>query len=168
MMGKYTSFKALPMGLTCSPRIFTGLMKVAVRFFRKKGIWIVIYINDILIIALTKEECHRKVEIVKRMLERMGFLINLPKSCLEPTKEFTYLGYQWNTVQWTVRVTKKRLHSIRKLATKNQECRHSSLQKGGKFGWEDKSSQDWIPIGCSQNQNHRMVFLTDNKEKKLR
>ena len=71
-------FKALPMGSTCLLRIFTVLMKVAVRYFRKNGIWIIIYIDDILIVAHTKEECWKSVAIVKRMLERMGFLINLP------------------------------------------------------------------------------------------
>ena len=84
-MGKYTSFKALPMGLTCSLRIFTGLTKVAVRVFRKNRNWIMIYIDNILVVTLTK--CHRNVAIVRRMLERMGFLIDLQKSCLEPMNE---------------------------------------------------------------------------------
>ena len=100
--GEVYEFKALPMGLTCSLRIFTGLMRVAVRIFRRNGIWIVIYIDDILIVALTKEECQRSVAIVRTMLEKMGFIINLPKSCLEPMREFVYLGYLWDTVNWTV------------------------------------------------------------------
>ena len=95
-------FKALPMGLTCSPRIFMGLTKVTVRYFRRKGIWIIIYIYDILIVAHMKEECQRGMAVVKEMLERMGFLINLPKSCLEPMTRFTYLRYLWDMVEWTV------------------------------------------------------------------
>ena len=72
------------MGLMCSPRIFTGLTKVVVKFFRKQGVWIVIYIDDILVVAPTKASCEWSVTIVRTMLERMGFIIKVPKSCFEP------------------------------------------------------------------------------------
>ena len=103
MEGRIYEYTALPMGLTCSPRIFTKLTKVVFLRCRAQGIVIIIYIDDILIIAQTYEECKRNVDRVVRMLNELGFVINLPKSCLEPDVKFLYLGLLWNTVEWTVK-----------------------------------------------------------------
>ena len=86
------------MGLMCVPRIFTGLKKVAVKLFRKQGVRIVIYKDDILIVALTEALCEWSIVVVMMTLEKMGLIINIPKSCFEPDTKFIYLGYLWNTV----------------------------------------------------------------------
>ena len=50
-------FRTLGQGLGCSPRIFTKLMKVPMSFLRTCGIVIIAYIDDILIIAESHEQC---------------------------------------------------------------------------------------------------------------
>ena len=44
----------LPFGLTSSPRIFTEVMKSAIKVLRKEGVRISFYLDDILIIGSTK------------------------------------------------------------------------------------------------------------------
>jgi hypothetical protein len=44
-------------GLFASPWVFTKLLKVAVTFLRRSGIRIVIYLDDLLIVGTTTEEC---------------------------------------------------------------------------------------------------------------
>ena len=47
----------LPNGLASAPRIFTKILKPVLSELRKKGISCLIYIDDFLIQASTKEEC---------------------------------------------------------------------------------------------------------------
>ena len=98
-------------GLAGVPRIFMGHTKRAVRYFRIKSIWMVT-----LVVACMKEEYRKSMAIVKRTLERTGCLVNLPKACLEPGQG-SYISDTLGTVEWLVRVARRRLQSIRRLAT---------------------------------------------------
>ena len=109
---------ALPMGLTDSPRVFTHVTKVIQSFLRKRQISIVMYIDDILIVAVTFEECEYKLAVVLNLLRRLGFLLNIKKCNLVPSQKFTYLGHVWDTVDWTVQLKPEREHKLRKAAGK--------------------------------------------------
>ena len=43
-------FQCLPFGLSCAPRVFTKVMKPVVAFLRERGIKLIIYLDDLLII----------------------------------------------------------------------------------------------------------------------
>ena len=76
------------------------------------------YIDDILIVAATLEECEYKLAIVLELLRRLGFLLNIKKCNLVPSQKFTYLGHIWNTVEWTVQLKTEREIKLRKAAVK--------------------------------------------------
>ena len=107
---EYTS---LPMGLTDSPRIFTRVTKFIQSFLRKQGILVVMYIDDILVIASSFSECERCVNIVLGLLRKLGFLLNEKKCSLVPSQNFVYLGFVWNTVAWKVSLKPKREEKVR-------------------------------------------------------
>ena len=48
-------FACLPFGLASAPRIFTKLMKPVVGLLRHLGIRVILYLDDLLIMADTKE-----------------------------------------------------------------------------------------------------------------
>ena len=53
---KIYQFTSLPMGLTSSPRIFTKLTLFLTKLFRRSGLVIVIYLDDILVLGNSKED----------------------------------------------------------------------------------------------------------------
>ena len=116
--GKIMEYTALPMGLTDSPRIFTRVTKFVQSFLRKQGIECVFYIDDILVVGNTFEECEEKVSIVLQLLRRLGFLLNNKKCNLIPSTKFVYLGFVWNTVSWKVSLKPAREKKIRETAEK--------------------------------------------------
>src|SRR2546430_4671221 len=75
-------FTCLPFGLTTSPRVFTKILKPIVNLMREKGIRTVAYLDDILIIASSKEEVLQHTNFLIDCLQRHGLTINLKKSFL--------------------------------------------------------------------------------------
>ena len=114
--GDIYEYLGLPMGLTCSPRIFTRVSKAVVDVLRIEGVIIIIFIDDILVLGRTYEECARNVEKVLDLLTYLGFIIHPDKCVLTPSTRFTYLGCIWDTVAWTVGTKEKREISIRQTA----------------------------------------------------
>lgn len=60
--GKFYEFTSLPFGLCTAPYLFTKIMKPVIQKLREMGIVLVIYLDDILIIARSEAECKRNVK----------------------------------------------------------------------------------------------------------
>ena len=82
----------MPMWLMCSPCIFTRLTKFLTAFFRKHGIMVVPYIDDILVLGNSYKDYKSKVKFMPRILKKLGFFINMDKSALVPDRKVIYLG----------------------------------------------------------------------------
>ena len=95
---KLFEFRALPFGLSSSPYIFTKIMKPVVTYLRKLGIIVVIYLDDFLIIADSKESCLNSLNITINLLEFLGFTINFEKSQLIPVMQCKFLGVILNSL----------------------------------------------------------------------
>ena len=77
---KTYQFTCLPFGLSSAPLTFTKVMKPLVAYLRSLGIRLLIYLDDMLILAQTREELLKWRSIVLDLLENLGFLINYQKS----------------------------------------------------------------------------------------
>ena len=53
--GKIYQFNCLPFGLSSAPWVFTKTLKPAIAILRQLGVRLIVYIDDILILAETKE-----------------------------------------------------------------------------------------------------------------
>ena len=62
-------FKALPFGLCSAPRIFTKLMKPIAAFLRRKSIRVLIYLDDFLLLAATREEAVKNTHLLITLLQ---------------------------------------------------------------------------------------------------
>ncbi|KZR99751.1 Uncharacterized protein APZ42_004269, partial [Daphnia magna] len=60
--GRLFQFTCLAFGLAPAPRIFTKILKVVVGFLRKKGLRLIIYLDDILILNVSEERTLRDVK----------------------------------------------------------------------------------------------------------
>ena len=105
-------FTCLPMGLASSPRIFTKLMKPIFSHLRKHGLMNVIYIDDILLVGESQEECYYNVSNTVNVLDDLGFTIHPHKSVLQPTQYIQFLGFMLNSVTMTVKLTSEKVRNI--------------------------------------------------------
>lgn len=96
-LNKTYQFKALPMGLSESPWALSRIMNEFIRKIRAKGIRITCYVDDILIMAQTEQECEQHKTMVLREMDCLGITPNLSKSQLIPNQCIEHLGFRLDT-----------------------------------------------------------------------
>ncbi|KAM9967251.1 hypothetical protein ACTFIR_007491 [Dictyostelium discoideum] len=55
--GSHYRWKTMPFGLSTAPRIFTMLLRPVLRMLRDINVSVIAYLDDLLIVGSTKEEC---------------------------------------------------------------------------------------------------------------
>ena len=80
-------------------------MKPLFAFLRGKGILLVGYIDDIILIADSKEALELALEETIAMITNLGFTINYDKSSLVPSQQACFLGFLINSVAIEVHMT---------------------------------------------------------------
>jgi hypothetical protein len=96
---KVYQFNCLPFGLSCAPWVFTKTLKPIAAQLRQLGARLIIYIDDILIMAESETLVRNHVMGLIFLLENPGFIVNHPKSQVSPTQKLDFLGFTINTCQ---------------------------------------------------------------------
>ena len=96
IMGENFQFQAMCFGPTQAPRVFTKLVSVITAHLRKLNIRLIAYLDDWLVVNAHKAALVQDRERVVNLLTKLGFIINVEKSHLEPTQNLVYLGSQFN------------------------------------------------------------------------
>ena len=96
-------FRAMPFGLNLAPRVFTKLISYVVHCLAQEDIWCLPYLDDLLIIALSEEECLVKLKKTLEILHSLGWIINTEKSRQVPQQAFEWLGLYYDLRSYTVR-----------------------------------------------------------------
>ena len=79
--GMCWAFRAMHFGLNIAPRTFTRIIADVVKILEKENIWCLPYLNDLLLIARTKEECKRILKRTLSILTELGWrIVNMKKS----------------------------------------------------------------------------------------
>ena len=65
---------------------------------RARGIRLLVYLDDFIILGESVEQCHRDTQFVLQLLEQLGWLVNVEKSVLEPKTKLEFLGFVLDTV----------------------------------------------------------------------
>jgi hypothetical protein len=89
--GSLFEYLCLPFGLCSAPRVFTKLLKPVVSFLRERGIRLIVYLDDILILNQSLSGILKDLEEVINLLEFLGFIINYKKSVVVP-QQITNFG----------------------------------------------------------------------------
>ena len=110
--GCHYQFRCLPFGLSSSPRVFTAVLRPLQHLCRSKGIRIVFYLDDLLILGASEPEVARNRDFVTMWLKVLGFTLNRPKCTFIPAQCFQYLGLQWNIVTLTVCITEDKRQDL--------------------------------------------------------
>jgi hypothetical protein len=100
--GRIYQFLCLALGLAPAPRIFTEILKAVMAFVRKQGVRFIIYLDDILIMNESREGASADLEMIMRLLQDLGFIINIEKSILDPTQKIEFLGILINYIKFNL------------------------------------------------------------------
>jgi hypothetical protein len=76
----------------------------------------VFYIDDNLILGSTYAICLENTMEALHLLINASFVIHLEKSSLIPSTDFTFLGFQWNTVQVSLAIPQTKVDALRSQA----------------------------------------------------
>ena len=112
VQGQTYQFKALPFGLSTAPLEFTVVAKEVKLMATHKGIRIHQYLDDWLVRSRSRKTCLQHTQILIKMCQDLGWLVNLEKSELEPKQIFDFVGYQFDLRSGRVRPTLDRWQSL--------------------------------------------------------
>lgn len=90
--GKVFQFRVLCFGLATAPQVFTRVFTLVSSWAHARGIRLLRYLDDWLILASSAEELTSKVNQVLLLCHDLGIVINKEKSDLEPKQQVKYLG----------------------------------------------------------------------------
>ncbi len=104
-------------GMSEAPRICTKLLRPLVGLLKQLGIRCVIYIDDLLILHQDRTRLVRGMAIAMNLLQRqVGLNLKTSKCSFCPSRQFTCLGFQWNTETMHVAVPRARLWEAQRTA----------------------------------------------------
>ncbi len=110
--GRAYQYKALPFGLSLSPRVFTKVVEAAHVPLREAGIRILNYLDDWLILAQSRALLCEHRDMVLSHLSRLGLQVNREKSKLSPVQRISFLGMELDSVNLTARLSEERAQSM--------------------------------------------------------
>jgi ribonuclease HI len=107
--GRLYRYRTMPFGLKTAPRVFTKILRPVAAYLREHyDTRLVIYMDDILLLATTREEALRQTGLVRTLLERLGWTLSMEKCKLLPTHSMEFLGWIFDFETETIRMTAKR------------------------------------------------------------
>jgi hypothetical protein len=105
-------FACLPFGLASTPRVFTKLTKPVLSVLRQRGIRLIAYLDDFLIMAESAQLALQHEATALNLLEGLGFVVNYPKSLLTPSHQIEFLGFVVNSASMTLSLPKDKIKKV--------------------------------------------------------
>ena len=111
-------FRVLCFGLSTAPQVFTRVMAPVSYILHSKGIRLIRYLDDWLILASSQEESLVARSKALDLCHSLGILLNKEKSSLTPSRSACYLGMRIETTSLRAFPTEKRISTFQSLAKK--------------------------------------------------
>ena len=105
-------YNRLPFGYSLAPRTFSKCVETALQPLHKKGMRVVFYLDDLLLLARSETEALVQTTELLSHLSDLGFTVNWKKSSLFPSQRITYLGVELNTASMTARLSRERQEAL--------------------------------------------------------
>ena len=112
--GKKYQCTAMPFGLAPAPRLATKILQPVIRHLRSMGVRLVVYIDDVLVLARSQEECLRHTQLLVDTLHYFGFGVHPDKIQAVPTRSIEFLGIQVNSALMQFRVPRHKIRDLRR------------------------------------------------------
>ena len=91
---------------------FTKVMKPVTQCLRSGRVLSIIYLDDILLIGISREEYMANIQEMKELLESLGFWLNFDKCQLEPALQCTFLSFNLDSEEFCIKLINKRKDEI--------------------------------------------------------
>jgi hypothetical protein len=114
--GQAYQFRALPFGLNMAQMVFTKLVHTLAAHLHIHRVSLLPYLDDWIIHHPDHQVLLNHRTLVMRTLEVAGFLINLPKSELDPTQDLQFLGIRFQLDRGLASIPPERITSTVQLA----------------------------------------------------
>ncbi|XP_069613359.1 uncharacterized protein [Ranitomeya imitator] len=115
---EHFQYQALPFGVAVAPRVFTKIMVEVMAHLHEQDILIVPYLDDLLIVGHSESHCSDQLQKVMDALHKLGWMINIKKSRLQPLKVQEFLGYVIDSSQQECRLPDTKVAKIKRLVTR--------------------------------------------------
>ena len=138
-------YQVLPFGLRDSPWVFSRLVAAVVAFLRQKGIRILYYLDDWLLVAKSRILLESQLQVTLLVSRALEFLINLEKSSLTPTQLPPYLGAVLDIPNLLARPMDHRILSLQSLIQEFLRFPFATVELWQKFLGRLASFTDLIP-----------------------
>lgn len=126
--GNLFEFTCLPFGLSSAPYCFTKLMKPILEHLRSHDVVCVNYLDDILILGDSYEECQKNTFTVLNILESLGMIVNYEKSSLTPSTSKRFLGFNFDSQTLRLQLPLEKKLYILNLISKFQQKIHCKIR----------------------------------------
>ncbi len=123
--GHFYVFTVLPFGLSTACYMFTKLLRPLVRYWRARGLRILVYLDDGLGAAAGGQKALDASQLVRTTLAKAGFVVHPTKSVWEPTQRLQWLGFVIDLALGQVEVPSDKLAALQHML--NQACRFSLI-----------------------------------------
>ncbi|WAR04948.1 POL5-like protein [Mya arenaria] len=132
--GKKYQFRALVMGLTSAPRVFTKIMKPVFGTLRKQGHISTAYIDDSCCLqGDTYVKCESNIFDTIELMDSLGLTVNPSKSSLIPSRQITFVGFILCSETMTVRLTTDKMIEIKTLCIQMVNSKFVTIRKFAKL-----------------------------------
>lgn len=91
-------FPCLPFGLASAPRTFTKLLKPVVSQLQKRGVRLINYLDNILIMSASKKIAIEHTDVTINLLSSLSFVVNKKKSVCNLSQEIEILMFLINSI----------------------------------------------------------------------
>jgi len=112
MDGRTYRFRRMPFGVSTAPACFTRALRPLAGQWRRAGVTVLIYLDDIVVAAQTRAGCELAAARIRRDLQELGFALS-KKKCTAPAQQATVLGVRIDTVKGTVSVPSEKRSNLR-------------------------------------------------------
>lgn len=123
------SFNGLPFGLSVGPRVFTKVMREVIAYLRCRGFQSVCYLDDILCIGDTYDQCIDNINETLKLLQCLGFVVNYDKSNLTPRQSCKFLGFIYDTKSLSMGLPSDKRSKIAELVSKFTKLPSCSIRE---------------------------------------
>lgn len=176
--GKMYQLTCMPFGLNRAPYTFTKIIKPAVLHLRERGLLSVIYIDDLLILGDSYEECLRNTHITRRLFEKLGFVINEKKSHVIPSTRRKFLGFVYDSERMDIRLPEEKVVKIANNIEKFSRISHCTIREFAgligtlgsscsalKYGWvhmKNFERAEFLALGANHGNFEARMYLSDD------
>lgn len=158
--GKLYEFTCLPFGLNTAPYVFTKLLKPVFSYLRHRGFISVVYLDDVWIFGDTNQDCLANLSETRRILEKLGFIINETKSQLSPSKECKFLGFIVDSLNMRIKLPDKKRLNVKLLIKKFKKSEFCTIR--------DFSSLVGVLGSCCPAVRYGWVYVKDLERVKIK